>query len=347
MTRFLSAIAGIGLILLAGLPASGQTVERPRVTISIGSYVVGFLPLPLAHALGHFREQGTDVEIQNFQAGGSKSLQALIGGSTDAVVGSYDHTVQMQAQGKDIRCVIQLNRTPGIVAAVRKDLAGRIRTIADLKDATVGISLPGSGLDFIFRHLIASAGLTSDDMRIVAVGSGQNAIAAVENRAVDAIVHLDPAITVMQRKGAISVIFDTRSVKQTHEAFGGDYPLACLYTTADFIDRNPVTVQRLVNAFAKTLAFIHGHSAAEIADVLPAEYQVGGREIFIEILKASTEVFPAVGRFNPADLDRPRRILAVSDEKVRTTTIDIEKTYTNRFVDAVPDGNLADPVMPK
>ena len=63
-----------------------------------------------------------EVEGIWFQAGGSKALQALVAGSTDAVVGFFDHTVQMQAQGKEVVGVILLNNVPGLVMGVRSDL---------------------------------------------------------------------------------------------------------------------------------------------------------------------------------------------------------------------------------
>jgi NitT/TauT family transport system substrate-binding protein len=346
MMRSLCACVAMSLMLFAcGLnrAASAQTAtaksdipERPSVTVSIGSFVVGFLPLPLAHAQGYFREQGLDVEPQNFGAGGGKALQALIGGSTDAVLGSYDHTMLMQVQGKDIRCLILLNKEPGIAIAVRKDLAGRIRTVQDLKGAKIGITGPGSAADNVTRYLVSKAGMARDDVEIVAVGSGAKAIAAIENREIDAVVQYDPAITVMQRNGLVDVLIDLRKPEGTNATFGGDYPYTCLYATADFIERNPVTVQRLVNAFAKSLAFIHDRSPEEIADATPAEYQLGGREVFADVLAASKSMFPASGRFDPTDLERARRFVATFDEKVRSAAIRMGDTYTNRFVDAVP-----------
>jgi NitT/TauT family transport system substrate-binding protein len=327
---------GLALVGAFSVEAPAQAVEQPRVSISIGSFIVGFLPLPLAESLGYFREQGLNVEVQNFGAGGTKALQALIGGSTDAVVGAYDSTIRMQMQGKDIRCTILLNRTPGVAVAVRKDLAEQVRTIRDLKGRTVGITAHGTGLDYIFRYVVAQAGLTPEDLKIAAIGSGQNAVAAMENRSVDAVVHLDPAITAMQRSGTANILFDTRGIEQTRATFGGEYPYSCLYATAEFIDRNPATMQRLVNAFAKALVFIRDHTAAEIADATPPEYQLGGREAFVAILDASKQMFPAVGHFDPADLDRPVQIIARAEAKFQPASIRVGDTYTNRFVDAVP-----------
>src|SRR5690242_12610579 len=129
--RTLCILCIFGMLAILGTaPARAEAVEQPRFTLSIGTYYIGYLPLPVAKALDLFRAEGLDVTVQNFGASGAKALQALVGGSTDVVVGGVDHTMQMQAQDKDVRCVILLNRSPGVVLAVRSELAGRIRSIA-------------------------------------------------------------------------------------------------------------------------------------------------------------------------------------------------------------------------
>ncbi len=77
-------------------------------------WIIQYLPLPVAVAQGYFKDEGLNVTVNNFDAGGSKALQALLGGSTDMVVGFFDHTIQMQVQGKEIRAVILLNQIPGV-----------------------------------------------------------------------------------------------------------------------------------------------------------------------------------------------------------------------------------------
>jgi NitT/TauT family transport system substrate-binding protein len=86
------------------------------------------------------------------------------------------------------------------------------------------------------------------------------------------VVDLDPAIATMERNGLADVLVDTRGAEQARATFGRDYPCSCLYARAEFIDRNPVMMQRLVNAFAKALVVIRDHTAAEIADATPPEY---------------------------------------------------------------------------
>ena len=97
MTPMPSRIGRLGMVLavlaLAGLApsrGSAQPIEHPKLTLSIGTFIISYLPLPVAEAKGFFKAQGLDVTIQNFGASGAKALQSLIGGSSDVVVGFYE-----------------------------------------------------------------------------------------------------------------------------------------------------------------------------------------------------------------------------------------------------------------
>ena len=90
------------------------------MTLGVGGKpLLYYLPLTIAERKGFFKEQGLEVEINDF-GGGAKSLQALIGGSVDVVTGAYEHTIRMQAKGQDVRAVTELGRFPAIVIAVEE-----------------------------------------------------------------------------------------------------------------------------------------------------------------------------------------------------------------------------------
>src|SRR5581483_10078329 len=315
----------------APMPVQAQ-VEHPKLTLSIGTFIISYLPLPVADAKGFFKRQGLDVTIQNFGAGGAKALQSLIGGSSDVVVGFYDHTIQMQAEGQDVRCVILLNRNPGIALAVRDDLPA-IKEPKDLAGKKIGITGPGSSTDFLLRYLLARSGVKSDDVSIIAVGSGASVVAAMERKSIEAVMNYDPAITMLERKQLAHVMVDGRTSECSAKAFGGSYPASCLYSTGAFIAKNPVTMQRLVNAFADALAYIDKTPAAEIAAALPAEYGLGDPGLFADVIAKSKPMFPPKGTFDVKDLERARIVLGEFNEKVRAAKIRLEDTYTNRFVE--------------
>jgi len=325
----------VALMLVAlAAPARAQPIEHPKLTLSIGTFIIAYLPLPVAEAKGFFKRQGLDVTIQNFGAGGAKALQSLIGGSSDVVVGFYDHTVQMQADGQDVRCVILLNRNPGVALAVRDDLA-TIREPKDLAGKKIGITGPGSSTDFLLRYLLARAGVKGDDVSIIAAGAGAaSVVAAIERKSIDAVMNYDPAITMLERKQLAHVLIDGRTSEGSREAFGGPYPASCLYSTGAFIAKNPVTMQRLVNAFADALAWIDATPAAEIAAALPPEYGLGDPGLFADVIAKSKPMFPQKGSFDVKDLERAKEVLSEFNEKVRAAKIRLEDTYTNRFVEA-------------
>src|SRR5258708_25050796 len=116
--------AGLAAGLAVALPgAQAQKLETTKVRLAVGGKSsLYYLPLNVTERLGYFKEAGLDVEISDLQ-GGSKSLQALVGGSADVVTGAYDHTIQMQAKHQPIVALVQLGRFPGFVLALRASLA--------------------------------------------------------------------------------------------------------------------------------------------------------------------------------------------------------------------------------
>jgi len=274
------------------------------------------------------------VVIQDLQAG-SRALQALIGGSVEVVAGGYDHTIQMQAQGRDIVAFVLLNRYPGLVLAVRKDLEGEIRSISDLKGRRVGVTAPGSSTHFFVNYLLTRNGLKPTDVSIISTSVGAQAVAAVQNRQVEVISNVEPAISLLEERGLIRVLADTRTAQGTRAVLGGEYPFASLYTTRAWLQRNPDTAQRLTNAMVRGLRWMQGKTAAEIAQILPEEFFLGDRNFYIRMLQRNLEMFSPTGRFSETALLRPLVVLSSFDDKVARARIDLKRTFTNEFVDRV------------
>lgn len=250
MKRWISAL----LCAAVCSAANAAEPEKKDVSLSVGSMILNYMPVPLTQSLGNFQKEGLNVKVENFQAGGSKALQALIAGSTDAVVGFYDHTIHIQAQGKDIVSVALLNVTPGIVLAVRPDLD--IKSGKDLKGKKIGITAPGSSTDLFARYYAIKNGLQVNDVSYVAVGSGAPGMVALDRKEIDALVNFDPVASLLEKRRAAKFLVDTRTDAGSNAVFGGRYPTATLYVTRDFMTKNPETVQRLVNAFIRTLKWI-------------------------------------------------------------------------------------------
>lgn len=319
-------------------PENSAGLEKQKVVLAVGGKTgIAYLPLTLAEQLGFFKEEGLEVEIQDLQ-GGAKALQAMVGGSADVVIGYFDHTVQMQAINKDITGITLIGRYPGFVLGVRTDLAGRVENAAQLKGMKVGATAPGSSTHFFINYLLTRQGLKPTDVSVIGIGASPAAIAAVEQKQVDALVNLDPMITALDTRGLIKILADTRTEKGTMETYGGQYPGSSLYTTRDFIERHPRTAQALVNAIVRGLRWIQGKSAEEIARSVPESYFAGSREIYLKALDKSLALFSPDGRFSEEGAKKAAEVLGMFDDAVARAKIDLSKTFTNRFVDQASVG---------
>ena len=121
-----------------------------------------YLPTTLAQELGYYKEEGLDVEIQDY-AGGAKALQSLVGGSSDVVSGFYDHTIQMAAEGRAFVAFVNMLRYPGLVLVTSPQSAGAVTKIGDLKGRIAGVTAAGSSSQMLLTYMLQRSGLTLED----------------------------------------------------------------------------------------------------------------------------------------------------------------------------------------
>ncbi|WP_414170578.1 ABC transporter substrate-binding protein [Streptoverticillium reticulum] len=333
--------AGLALAAALALAAcqsssADQTDGRTKVVLGIGGRsLLPYLPTTLAERLGHYKDEGLDVHLQDFK-GGSKALQALQGGSIDAVSGYYDHTVQMQAKGKDVRAFVNMLRTPSLVLAVSPKSDRTIGSVKDLKGAKVGITAPGSSTDFFLKYLLVKNGLRVDDASVQAVGGEAGAVAAMESGRIDAAVMVDPAVSLLQQKlggGELRLLADTRSPKGTEQIFGvKSYPAAVFYADGSWLQRNPDTARKLTRAMTRTLRWIQEHSAAEIAQKMPEAYAAGSVNVYREAIDRAKPGYSPDGLINKAGAQAAAELQKSFSPEVSSKDIDISRTYTNEFV---------------
>ncbi|WP_052026864.1 ABC transporter substrate-binding protein [Rhodovulum sp. PH10] len=316
---------------LAGRAAAAEPEKSTLVLGVGGKSLLYYLPLTLTERLGFFQKEGLDVTVTDF-GGGSKSLQSLIGGSADVVTGAYEHTIRMQAKGQQIRAIIELGRFPGIVLAVRKDKADKIKSFADLKGMVIGVTAPGSSTNLFLDALLAKDGLKPTDVSVIGVGAGMAAVAAVKKGELDAIVNLDPVITKLVRDGDVTVVADTRTEEGSEKLLGGNNPAAIVYVKADFIEKNPETTQRIVNAFYRTLMWLKTATAEDVAKTVPEQYWLGDKDLYMAAFEASKPMYSTTGIIPEKGMKNAYDMLLEFDAPLRDAKIDLSKTFDGRFV---------------
>jgi NitT/TauT family transport system substrate-binding protein len=326
------AIAAVVIALLTSAGAQDKP-EMPKLRLAVGGKsAIFYLPLSVTEHLGYFRDAGLEVEIADVQSG-ARALQSLVGGSAEVGVGTFDHTIQMQSKGQPVVAITQYGRYPGFVLGTIASKSIAYRGPQSLKGLKVGVTSPGSSTHFMAAYMLVRGGLKADDASFVGTGVTSTAVAAARRAEIDAIVSSDPMISLMQSEGLVKVVADTRTPQGTQAVYGGPYPGGVVYTTPDFIAKNPRTVQAVVTAFVRALKWMSIHSAEDITMAVPQEYALGNRDVYVKALAASQAMYSPDGRFVPGAVETAYQVLKTFDPSVAGATIDLSKTYIGSFVE--------------
>ena len=323
----------LGLFLLGYLSFNNtlfaQTLEKPKVAIAVGGKnLLYYLPLTIAEQLGYFKDEGLQVEISDF-AGGAKALQALVGGSADVVSGAYEHTINMQAKGQTITAFVLQGRAPQIVVGISNKTLPNFKGIADLKGKKIGVTAPGSSTNMVANFVLAKGGLKPTDVSFIGVGTAAGALSALRSGQIDAISNLDPVNTMLEQKQEIRVIADTRTLKDTQALFGGPMPAASLYAPAEFLKKYPNTSQALANAMVRALKWLQKAGPSDIVKVVPENFLLGDRALYIEAFLKVREALSPDGQFPPNGPATALKALQAFEPELAGKNIDLSTTFTN------------------
>lgn len=316
--------------------ASAQTVAgAPSVTIMVGGLSKQiYLPFMLAQQLGYYEKAGVNVNLIDEPAGGD-ATQNMLAGQVQGVGGFYDHNIALQAQDKISESVVSMLQIPGEVELCRSDLKGVVNSPADFTGKSLGITDTGSSTDFLTQYLSTKNGVDPAKTTRRGVGAGQTFIAAMKQKAIDCGMTTEPTVSQALSDGTAFILLDMRTAQGSKAALGGTYPATSLYMTTDWVNNNKDTVQKLVNAYVSTLKWIQGHTSAEIADKMPADYYKGvGKDAYAAALNSEKGIFNPTGVMPSDGPSTCLAVLSAFNDKVKGKSIDLTRTYTDEFVKA-------------
>ena len=329
MKTIFATIAALGFCFTSGFAAA--QLEKRDVHIAVGGKsALYYLPLVITEQLGYFKDEGLNVRISDF-AGGTRSLESVVGGSADVVSGAYEHTINMQSRKIPFQAFVLAGAAPQISVAISSKLAGKYKSPKDLKGLKVGVSAPGSSTNMVVNYLLAKGGLKPTDVAIIGIGAGANVISAVDQGRVDVISQTDPAVTILEKDGKVKVIAETRTPEGTEKLFGGPMPAASLNAPVEFIRKNPNTVQALTNATVRSLIWMQDASPQQILATVPEAYLLGNKAMYLFAYNNVKTAYSKDGLFSEAGAKTTLKALASFNPKIKPGEIKLADTYTNDF----------------
>lgn len=346
--RRLAAAAAASAVLALALVgcSSGGTGAAPttgaasdsangKVSLMVGGLNKQiYLPFKLAEQLGYYKDQGLEVTLSDEPAGVDATTN-MLAGKVDGVGGFYDHTIDLTGLGQQVESVINMLVTPGEVELCRTDLKGTINSPADFKGRNLGITDVGSSTDFLTQYLTKNAGVDPTTTTRIGVQSGATLIGALQHKNVDCAMTTEPTVSQALSDGTAFILLDMRTADGTAKSLGGEYPATSLYMKTSYVKQNPITVQKLVNAYVKTLKFIQDNNGATIVEKIPADYYAGsGKDAWIKAFDAEKGIYNPTGIMPPNGPPTNLKVLSLFNKNVQGKSIDVKATYTDEFVKA-------------
>ncbi len=333
LRRLCLAVGGIAI--LAGCGSTPSSTGGSLQTISLKVMVGGlskqiYLPNMLAKQLGYFNDQHLDVTMID-EGSGQASEDEVLAGNVDAGSGAYVHPMVLNAAGKKIETICQFGIAPGEAEVIDARKAGSIKSPNDLQGKNLGVTELGSGTHTLTLAILGKAGIDPTKEHFVAVGAGDTFIAAIDHQTIDGGMTTEPTISRLTSSGKGKVLVDLRTPESTRAALGGDYPFIGIFAKNDWVNSNKDAAQRLVNAYVKTLKYIHSHTAAEIAAKMPADYYAGNQALYVNALQNQISIFGTDCKMPAGGPETVMKIQQAYVPSFKGKTANLSETYTNEF----------------
>jgi NitT/TauT family transport system substrate-binding protein len=280
-------------------------------------------------AEGLFADEGLDVTIQGGQGSVNTATQ-LATGTVDFGLIDVSTALKAMSEGANFKLIgVHLERYPGGFLFIEER-----NSIADWPDFE-GLTIGGSPNDAYFTALpglMEQNGADPDLYTLVEMEPAATTGALVADT-VDAIP--GSAMTAPPRRAAAAEE-DLTLGRFGFADHGFDAVGFAIATTTDHYDNDKELVQRFVNAWAASMLWALDNRDAAVDHFVAANPEKN-RDLERESLEAGAELTPLEGSYFTFDPERMDYTIDFVNETYGTT-FDGSDSYTNEFVDALPDG---------
>ena len=326
------AMAAVVLAACGGTATSGgggttQTVSLKIMVGGLNKQI--YLPNKLAFRLGYFKDQHLDVTLID-EGTGQASEDEVVAGNVDAGSGAYTHPMVLNTQGKKIETICQFGIAPGEAEVVDSRLTS-ITSPKDLAGKSLGVTEVGSGTWVLTQAILGTAGVDPSNAHYLGVGAGDTFIAAIQQQKIAAGMTTYPTISRLVNSGKGRILVSLLTPGDTRAALGGDYPFIGVFAKNDWVNSNKDVAQRLVNAYVKTLKYMHSHTPDEIASQMPTDYYAGDKASYVADLKSQISIFGTDCKMPAGGPETVQKIQQQFVASYKGKSANLSETYTNEF----------------
>lgn len=227
-------------VLLLFSPGTGLAQSLKKVNAAFNAFAYANPPFWIAKDLKLFEKYGLDVDL--VYVGGSRPVQAMLGGSIDVSQAGGAATVAAAAKGAEVAILgTVFDRLVFAVHAVPQ-----IKDINDLKGKTIATGNVGGNNYFAARLLLSKLGwVLNRDIFLRITGGTPEALAALQHGQVQAAIMTPPTTTLAIRSG-FRQIFDIASLELP-------FPSISVVSSRRFVKSNPETILNVLRATSEAI----------------------------------------------------------------------------------------------
>lgn len=258
MTKLYSVFFAIALAMSASAGES-LAAEKVRALIPVRNIDESLAPFTVAKYLGYYTQEGLDVDLLAVGGSNEVAIQIASGNGDVGEASPAQAVIGMQQDAKsplDLRYVYNAGYRNIWSISVPAD--SPVKTIADLRGKKIGVTSLGSAGVTYGKAYVRSGGLNPDtDITFIPIGVGPQAMAAIRQKIVDAIVFWDAANVRFELSG-----LSLRPLKL--DAKLESLPDVSILARNDVIRSKPKMLIGFARAVSKALDFTLANPAAAV-----------------------------------------------------------------------------------
>jgi len=259
------ALAACGSTSSSTSSSKGAAQSKVHAHITVASLpVADNTPIWVGVKKGIFAKYGLDVSYENLSGGGPANVAALESGSVQFAEFSSPVFFLATAKGIAMKSIMELDTIGKSVSpeGIFVLSSGPIKSLADLKGATIGVNSTTSLEEIrMVSEVLPALHLTASDVKFVPIPWPQEKEALLSHE-VDAVVPFDPYTTQLKQTPGVTELSGLRRF-----APASGLSLGLFATSPSYASANPAIVKAFQQGVAASIDYTvaHKQQAAAIA----------------------------------------------------------------------------------
>jgi ABC-type nitrate/sulfonate/bicarbonate transport system substrate-binding protein len=283
--------AALSLTIMAALLAMSDA--RANDKVRVGTPIAKgfeFAPSQVGAEVGIFQKNGIDAETIGF-GGASRMHQAMAAHELDIALGSGPE-MALSAKGSPELAVAAMYGAPnGLCIVVLPN--SPIRTIADLRGKTIGISSLSGLTAWVAKEVGRREGWAPGELKPVSLGGQEGIVGGMLAGNVDSAVTATENADLLEEKGRLRVLVGIGEIIP-------DFLAHVIFASNEMIAQRPDVVRRYLKGWFETIAYMRNNKEETLRIT---EKLIGmSHPIAEKAYKEQMDVFSTHGRFDPQAL---------------------------------------------